>query len=121
MSTRFVAVSVLFILGSFACAPSVHVTRLGGPFEPRQGVSEIHVFSTQTPECEYSEIAIVTAYQGGLFGGTLDGAMDVLKEKARHIGADAVVGVRLVAKGGEDARRGYSGTAIRFKDPSCMK
>lgn len=118
MGKTSAAIVALVIVGSSACAPPVHVTKLDGPFTPRQPASEIRIFSTKMPQCEYSEIAIITAYQAPAVG-TLDGAMEALKAKARELGADAVAGVRLVPKGGDDRRHGYSGTAIRFKDPSC--
>lgn len=110
------------VLGGAACAPTVHVTPLEGAFPPRRTVEELAVFSTRTPECPYQELAIVTAYQGELAPFTdLDGVLEALKEEAREMGADAVVGLRLVNRGGDSPRDGYTGTAIRFTDEGCMR
>lgn len=105
-----------------ACAPRVYVTELDGTFEPRDGLDAVAVYTTQVPECPYREIAIVTAYQADiLLDDDLDKVLAALKERARLIGADAVVGVRVVDKSGESARVGYSGTAIRFTDDECRQ
>mgnify|MGYP006305455251 CR=1 FL=1 len=105
-----------------ACAPKVHVTELNGTFEPRRSLAEVAVFTTQTPDCPYQEIAIVTAYQGDFPDfSDLDNVLTAVKEGSHAIGADAVVGVRLVSRGGESGRQGYSGTAIRFQDEDCMR
>ena len=116
-----VAVLTSVMAVTSACAPKVQVTELNGTFEPRRSPTDVAVFTTQTPDCPYQEIAIVTAYQGDFPAFTdLDDALTAVKERAHEIGADAVVGVRLVNRGGESAREGYSGTAIRFEDAHCM-
>ena len=77
-------------------------------------------FSTQAPKCPYRELAIVTAYERELFGD-LDAALEALKDRSRAIGADAIVGVHLVNRGGDSTRQGYSGTAVRFNDETCVR
>jgi hypothetical protein len=103
-----------------ACAPTVQVTELTGAFEPRRSVEDVAVFTTLTPDCPYREIAIVNAFEANSPFSDLDDVLAAMKEKARGVGADAVVGVRLVDRGGESTRKGYSGTAIRFEDEDCM-
>lgn len=104
-----------------ACAPKVQVTELNGTFEPRRNLTDVAVLTTRTPDCPYQEIAIVTAYKGDFPEFShMDDVLTALRERAHAIGADAVVGVRLVNRGGESAREGHSGTAIRFKDANCM-
>jgi len=107
------------LLVSVGCfGPRVRVTQLGETFPPRVAAEEIKVFSTQAPACPYRELAIVTAYEAEF--GDLDEAMAALKGRARDLGADAVVAVRLVSRGGDDPRDGYSGTAVRFSNEDCM-
>jgi hypothetical protein len=113
--------SLALMLIATGCAPAVHVTELGGTYPPRPESQDVAVYSTKTPTCAYRELAIITAYQGELGGFMdLDTVLAALKERAQGIGADAVVGVRLVNRGGDSPRDGYSGTAIRFDDETCM-
>lgn len=62
----------------------------------------------------------MTAYHGPRLFADLEDVMAALKERSRALGADALVGVRVVNRGGESAREGYSGTAVRFEDERCM-
>jgi hypothetical protein len=104
-----------------ACAPKVQVTELNGTFEARRSPTDVAVFTTQAPDCPYQEVAIVTAYQGDFPAfSDLDDVLAAVRERAHEIGADAVVGVRLVNRGGDSAREGYSGTGVRFEDADCM-
>ena len=120
MRWRIACCASLAILSVAACAPTVTVTKLDGTFAPRPGLDEVAVYTTQVPECPYREIAIISAFENDLIaGGELDSVLAALKERARSIGADAVVGVHLVNKGGESNRGGYSGTAIRFTNDEC--
>ena len=111
------------VFAAAACGPTVHVTNLGGTFPPRRAADELTVFSTKVPECPYGELGIVTAYRSQVATPTaMDEALDLLKERARSLGADAVVGLRVVSGGGgggEAMREGYSATAIRFTDEAC--
>lgn len=110
---------VLLIVTS-ACAPRVQVTPLGRTFPPRSPAQELAVFSTQTPSCPYEELAILTAYRGTLGEASrMEEVLAAIKERARTLGADAIVALRQVSEGGQVPRDGYSGTAIRFTDPTC--
>jgi hypothetical protein len=81
----------------------------------------VAVFSTQAPECAYREIALLTAFGGDLNPHDLDAVLAALRKRAWEIGADAVIGLHVVHRGGEPPRSGYSGTAIRFVDDTCRQ
>lgn len=120
---RYRGILAGIVVAATACGPTVQVTKLGGTFPPRRALEEVAVFSTKVPVCPYGELAIVTAYRSQNWSPTaMDEALDLLKEQARSLGADAVVGLRVVSGGGgggEPLREGYSATAIRFEEEAC--
>lgn len=111
-----VAFSMLLLGG---CAPTVQVTELGGAFPQREGLDQVALFSTRTPECPYQEIALLTAYEGALNHQDADAVILALRQRARNLGADALVGLQVVNRGGDVPRSGYSATAIRFENEGC--
>lgn len=102
-----------------ACTPSVQVTRLAEIQPPRPGLEEVAVYSTQVPRCDYQEMAVLTGYGSALGPNDLEGVLVVLRKRALDIGADALVGLQVVSRGGESPRSGYSATAVRFQDAGC--
>lgn len=119
---RLRAVATAMVLVSGGCAPSVLVTPLGESFPPRRAVHELLVFSTQVPACPYQEIALVTAYQGDLGWATdMERVLSALKREAGSLGADAIIALRHVNESRATTHDGYSGTAVRFTDPACMR
>lgn len=117
-SRAFVAGAVLT---AAACGPTVQVANLGPTYPPRRSAAELEVFSTKVPDCPYGELGIVTAYRADVGAASaMDRALGALKERARVMGADAVVGLRVVSGGmAGNTREGYSATAIRFADETC--
>lgn len=109
------------VLAAAACGPTVQVANLGPTFPARRPAEDLIVYSTRVPDCAYGEIALVTAYRGDMVGdAAMDRALDALKDRARSLGADAVVGLRVVSGGmAGNTREGYSATAIRFTDQAC--
>lgn len=117
------ALLVGVILVAAACGPTVQVTSLGPAFPPRRSAEDLVVFSTRVPECSYGELGLVTAYRADLGASSaMESALHALKERARSLGADAVVGLRVVSGGtAGNTREGYSATAIRFTDEACTR
>lgn len=118
MSGLIVGSAFLATLAS--CAPTVDSTLLGrGTFPPRPADEEILTFSAASPECPYEEIAVVASFAASY--GTLASALEGLKRRARELGADAIVKLRRVERGGESARSGFTGTAVRFTKDDCRR
>lgn len=117
------ALLVGVVLVAAACGPTVQVTSLGPAFPPRRSAEDLVVFSTRVPECSYGELGLVTAYRADLGASSaMESALHALKERARSLGADAVVGLRVVSGGtAGNTREGYSATAIRFTDEACTR
>lgn len=103
-----------------ACAPSIDTTMLGGPYPPRRSDEEILTYSTRLPECPYDEVAVLAGFESDLTR-SLDDTLDALKAEARRLGADAIVNLQRIERGGESRRSGYTGTAIRFTDEGCRR
>lgn len=48
--------------------------------------------------------------------------MEGLRERAREMGGNAIIGTRIVGSAGEDGNDPVlSGTVIRFDDPACTQ
>lgn len=111
------------LLLAAGCAPTVRSTYLGVPsnLEPRSD-TRIEVYSARPPECPFDELGLLRITTSGLLGFSESDALNALKEKARALGADAIVGLApydVPTTAG--SRSGFSGTAIRFKDNACTQ
>ena len=116
---RFAILPVL-ALAVAACAPTVTVTPLGVghtyPATPDNVM--IPLYSVAKPECPYDEIAAITA-EGNR---PKDVELAALRDKARALGAQAIVGYsQSMRTSGKAELNVRSGTAIRFRSADCMK
>jgi len=118
------SVSRLFLAvastAAFGCAPAVDTTMLGGPYPPRPPDEEILTYSTRLPECPYAEVAVLAGFESDLTR-SLDDTLEALKAEARRLGADAIVNLQRIERGGESRRSGYTGTAVRFTENGCRR
>jgi hypothetical protein len=114
----------LFALATAAalcgCAPAVDTTMLGGPYPPRPPDEEVLTYSTRLPECPYAEVAVLAGFESDLTR-SLDDTLEALRAEARRLGADAIVNLQRIERGGESRRSGYTGTAVRFTDEGCRR
>jgi hypothetical protein len=113
-----------------ACGPTVSSTLfVPAPAMPRD--HPITVFMTKAPECPYEELGIVTVSEGAFAGGA-DTYVLAMKDRARKMGGDALLGYKqgsrtsgavAVAPGvvGVANEEVHSATVIRFRDASCQK
>jgi hypothetical protein len=109
------------------CGPRVRSARFGEQPAPREDGPPIQVFSTRLPECPYEELGLVRVEKGhGLT--SLQAMLDAMRDRARRMGGDAVVGVGHIstAEGGATAGSvttgaGLAGTVIRFTDAGCIR
>ncbi len=101
------------VVAALGCAPAVDTTMLGGPYPPRPPDEEILTYSTRLPECPYAEVAVLAGFESDLTR-SLDDTLDALKAEARRLGADAIVNLQRIERGGESRRSGYTGTADSF-------
>ncbi len=130
-STRYVAVAVGPILVGLlsGCGPTISSSVfIAAPPKPRDHV--VAVFMTKAPSCPYEEIGIVTASEGAFAGG-VDTYFPAMKDRARKMGGDALLGYKqgsrpsgavAVAPGvvGVANEEVHSATVIRFTDASCQ-
>ena len=112
----------VLVAGTLGCAPTVTVTPLGAgrTYPATPDTVTIPLYSVQKPECPYDEIAAITA-EGNRTG---DVVLAALRDKARTIGGQAIVGYSQSTRVGGDGKSELtvrSGTAIRFRSAECMK
>jgi hypothetical protein len=109
------------------CGPRVRSARFGEQPAPREGGPPTQVFSTKLPECPYEELGLVRVEKGhGLT--SMQAMLDAMRDRARRMGGDAVVGVGhisavegSVAAGSVTTAGGLAGTVIRYTDSACMR
>jgi hypothetical protein len=94
-------------------------TRIGTRYPPRDPEAEVQLFSVRTPECQYEEIALVSASVDFL-PDRREAAVEALKRRVREAGGDAVVGLTEM-RSTKNEGPGVKGTAIRFTDPECRR
>jgi hypothetical protein len=116
-NSRSLIIGMLISGGVGACspvAPVVTITPLGAertyPATP-DSVS-IPLYSVSKPDCPYDEIAVITTTAPLTRDAKL---VTVLRQKARALGADAIIGYTQKI---EDT---VNGTAIRFRSAQCTK
>jgi len=116
--------ALLLVLGAAACSPAVSSGKFSSqPFPPTSG--EITLYSTKVPTCAYDEIGLVHVKRRHGFTDLQD-LIDAMRERAREMGGNAIVGVGLAARveGSSDTinlDRDVSGTVIRFQQPDCTR
>lgn len=116
--------SLLFV----GCGPAVS-SAVFMDVAPRAPEHEIQLYSTKLPSCPYEEVGVIRAKRRAF--ASLQDVLAALKERARGMGGDAVVGVgqtqsvsggvvveNVVSVGSQE---GLAGTVIRFTDPSCAE
>lgn len=113
-----------------ACGPTISsAVFVLAPTMPRD--HPITVFMTKAPECPYEELGVVTVSEGAFAGG-VDTYVPAMKDRARKMGGDALLGYKqgsrtsgavAVAPGvvGIANEEMHSATVIRFRDASCHK
>lgn len=126
---RLAEVALLcLILGILAgCGPRVRSAQFGEQPAPREGGPPIQVLSTKLPECPYEELGLVRVEKGhGLT--SLQAMLDAMRDRARRMGGDAVVGVGhisavegSVSAGTVTTAGGLAGTVVRYTDAACMR
>ena len=100
-------------LALFGCATTTHVVRSSPTtYESKPGSSPVQLYSAQLPSCPFEEIGLVKARRE--YNIVPNAAVvDALRDKARELGGDALVGVSFVSD--DD----LAGTVIRFKQDDC--
>jgi hypothetical protein len=122
-------VVVLALVAIAGCGPHIQSARLVDRFfEPAAG--EISVYSTRRPECPYEEIALITGSRRSAWNN-LDDVLMAMRERARALGGDAIVGLgsgeevsgTAVPDGvvSVDSNVILKGTVARFSDRNCRR
>jgi hypothetical protein len=92
----------------------------------------VRIYQAARPNCEFQEIGIVRGQPRTRFD-SLDEIFDAMRSRARAMGGDAIVGLTIQEPRGEtvvvasglvpvvssSGVTTYSGTVVRFADPSC--
>ncbi|RZA00841.1 MAG: heavy metal-binding domain-containing protein [Proteobacteria bacterium] len=99
----------LSILALSSCAASTVYRQPGAPSLSPSMPAEVRVYSGE-PKGAYVILGSVAADR---LGGA-DDAVELLREKAASLGANAVIGVRLTKIDLASGRTGLSGTAVRL-------
>lgn len=121
------AIAVTLLAVALGCAPNVTLTPLGSEqgYPPTPDSVSIPLYATTKPECPYDEIAAITT-EGRVYHSDEKEVLQALIAKARAVGAHAIVGYTQstrAASAGSDTGDIHvrNGTAIRFRNPDCMK
>jgi hypothetical protein len=125
--------SPLLCLLLAACGPSISSGSFGPDgSQPRPKDAPVRIYQAARPNCEFQEIGIVRGQPRTRFD-SLDDIFDAMRSRARDMGGDAIVGLAVQEQRGETvvvangpvpvaSSAGvttYSGTVVRFADPSC--
>lgn len=121
----------LLIVLTASCAPAVQSTSFLSPALPPQPADHpIRFYAETRPQCPYEEIGRVSSRKRSSLV-SMDKVMESLRERARQMGGDAIIGI-----GEHTETRGasivgsqvvanndpvFAGTVIRFKDSTCTK
>jgi hypothetical protein len=116
----------LLLLALAGCGPNISSAQFADGI-PSPAAAEVKVFSTKMPVCEFDEIGLIRGERDNAFS-SLQGVMDAMREKARDMGGDAIIGVGVVRKpdgstvvDAAEASGTLSGVVIRFKDRGCTQ
>ena len=116
-----------------ACGPSVSSGSFGPHgSQPRPKDAPVRIYQAARPNCVFQEIGIVRGQPRTRFD-SLDEIFDAMRSRARAMGGDAIVGLTIQEPRGEtvvvatgpvpvvssSGVTTYSGTVVRFADPSC--
>jgi hypothetical protein len=129
LERRLIELALLCLILSIVvgCGPRVTSARFGEQPAPREDGPPIQVFSTKLPECPYEEVGLVRVEKR--HGMTsMQAMLDAMRDRARRMGGDAVVGVghTSAVEGGAAAgtvttAAGLTGTVIRYTGAACMR
>jgi hypothetical protein len=92
----------------------------------------VRIYQAARPDCAFEEIGMVRGSPHTRFD-SLDEIFDAMRSRARAMGGDAIVGLSIQEQRGEtvvvangsvpvassSGSTTYSGTVVRFADPSC--
>lgn len=120
---RILPTAGLLLLAITGCAPSVQTVYLGPQRYPA-GDSEaaIRLYSAGQPECPFEELAILTSVLEDPWFSSREDALEALKERARQLGAHAIVGLEPHDVPHENGSTpGFKGTAVRFTEGDCTE
>jgi len=133
MSIRRAASGILVLAVLTGCGPSVQLTRLSPTKLPsRPQDYPIQIFHENRPSCAFDEVAMVSATRPNTLV-SMDAVVESLREKAREVGGDAIIGLSSEARvtgaspstvdNSVDVERKtvLSGTIIRFRSPKCTQ
>jgi hypothetical protein len=116
-----------------ACGPAVSSGSYGPEQpQPRAGDAPVRIYQAARPNCAFEEIGMVRGSPRTRFD-SLDEIFDAMRSRARAMGGDAIVGLSIQERRGETVvvangpmpvasttgSTTYSGTVVRFVDPSC--
>lgn len=116
-----------------ACGPSVSSGSFGPHgSQPRPKDAPVRIYQSARPNCEFQEIGMVRGQPRTRFD-SVDDIFDAMRSRARAMGGDAIVGLTIDEPRGEtvivsngpvavatsSGVTTYSGTIVRFADPSC--
>ena len=113
----------LLLLALTGCAPTVRATYLGTAtnLEARSD-RQIEVYSARVPVCAFDELWLLSVLTSPMAGFSDSDALHTLRQKARALGADAIVGLTSYSEPTPaGSRSGFRGTAIRFRDEGCTQ
>ena len=112
-----------------ACGPSIQSARFQD-VSPGPSADRILLFSSKLPECPYEEVGLITGKSRG-FWTSLESVLEGMRDHARDMGGDAIVGLGTseVVTGGSQAGNSVNvhtadrltGTVVRFSDPDCRQ
>ena len=110
MKKSILQVMVVFALFICSCAVRTHYIQDGAEAYEPTSPEDVKVYSGDIFDYKYIVIGSVAVDKPG----DGDAALEILKEEAASIGADAVINVRLSKISSTVTRTGLSGTAVRI-------
>ncbi|MBB4637403.1 hypothetical protein [Longimicrobium terrae] len=112
------------VLALAACTPTVESASFAAGMAPRPADAPIVIYQQNRPTCAFTEVGWVSGTKT-LSATTPDEVLAAMRERARAMGGDAIVGL---VSGGESLTVGnevvqssalFKGTVVRFNDPGC--
>jgi hypothetical protein len=129
MESYLRVIVLFFLFFCFGCSPAVTTTALN-PYPPKGKDHPIRIYTNRLPVCSYIEVGIVKSRQRNKLI-SMDRVAESLREAAREMGGDAIIGVRMgdetmgamVSGGGVfiDTDPVLQGTVIRWKTKKCTR
>ena len=108
---RYFPLTVLIGLG---CVTTSVARMTPTAYSSRSSETPIPLYSSRSPTCAFTEIAIVRARRETWMTSTA-AVVEALQSKARHLGGDALIGLSFGS--GDEVR----GTVIRFARDDCKQ